>query len=153
MELHIDIRRLLERQAEVLPKQPSVRDFSNPVAAVARHCVNTPQVGGTVDNAWRTASLMHTIIRLRPLSGRNALFGAVIIAAYTNAAGEAVDPPCGALIDLARDIDARIRRGPPHPFLARLTGVKLAGEAAMPDRTTWRRTRGHALNAPWPTGR
>lgn len=43
MELHIDIRWLLERQAEVLPKHPSVHDFSNLVAAVARHRVNTPR--------------------------------------------------------------------------------------------------------------
>lgn len=66
MELHIDIRWLLERQSEVLPKHPSVHDFSNLVAAVARHRVNTPQVGVAVDNAWRAAALMHAIIRLRP---------------------------------------------------------------------------------------
>ncbi|MGW2051944.1 toxin Doc [Streptomyces sp. NPDC001858] len=106
VELHIDIRWLLERQAEVLPKQPSVHDFSNLVAAVARHRVNTPQVGVTVDNAWRAAALMHAIIRLRPLPARNALYGAAIVTAYMDAADEAVDPPYGALIDLARDIDA-----------------------------------------------
>ncbi|NNN31870.1 toxin Doc [Streptomyces sp. S3(2020)] len=106
VELHIDIRWLLERQAEVLPKQPSVHDFSNLVAAVARHRVNTPQVGVTVDNAWRAAALMHAIIRLRPLPARNALYGAAVVTAYMDAASEAVDPPYGALIDLARDIDA-----------------------------------------------
>lgn len=106
VELHIDIRWLLERQADVLPKQPSVHDFSNLVAAVARHRVNTPQVGVTVDNAWRAAALMHAVIRLRPLPARNALYGAAIVTAYMDAAGEAVDPPYGALIDLARDIDA-----------------------------------------------
>lgn len=106
MDLHIDIRWLLERQAEVLPKQPSVHDFSSLVAAVARHRVNTPQVGITVDNAWRAAALMHTIFRLRPLPARNALFGSAIAVAYMNAAGEGINPPYGALIDLARDIDA-----------------------------------------------
>ncbi|MFE6962121.1 toxin Doc [Streptomyces sp. NPDC057696] len=106
MDLYIDIRWLLERQAEVLPKQPSVHDFSNLVAAVARHRVNTPQVGVTVDNAWRAAALMHTIIRLRPLPARNALFGSAIAVAYMDAAGEGINPPYGALIDLARDIDA-----------------------------------------------
>ncbi|MEV6406555.1 toxin Doc [Streptomyces bobili] len=106
MELHIDIRWLLERQAEVLPKHPSVHDFSNLVAAVARHRVNTPQVGVAVDNAWRAAALMHAVIRLRPLPARNALYGAAIVTAYMDAVGEAVDPPYGALIDLARDIDA-----------------------------------------------
>ncbi|MFF5019574.1 toxin Doc [Streptomyces sp. NPDC001165] len=106
VELHIDIRWLLERQAEVLPKHPSVHDFSNLVAAVARHRVNTPQVGITVDNAWRAAALMHAVIRLRPLPARNALYGAAVVVSYMNAAGEAIDPPYGALIDLARDIDA-----------------------------------------------
>lgn len=62
MELHIDIRWLLERQAEVLPKQPSVHDFSNLVAAVARHRVNTPQAGVTVDNAWRAAAASVSIL-------------------------------------------------------------------------------------------
>ncbi|MFE7156944.1 toxin Doc [Streptomyces sp. NPDC057636] len=106
MDLYIDIRWLLERQAEVLPKQPSVHDFSNLVAAVARHRVNTPQVGVTVDNAWRAAALMHIIIRLRPLPARNALFGSAIAVAYMDAVGEGINPPYGALIDLARDIDA-----------------------------------------------
>ncbi|WP_193241941.1 toxin Doc [Streptomyces phaeolivaceus] len=106
MELHIDIRWLLERQAEVLPKQPEVHDFSNLVAAVARHRVNTPQVGARVDNAWRAAALMHAVIRLRPLPARNALYAAAIVVAYMDGAGETVDPPYGALIDLARDIDA-----------------------------------------------
>lgn len=106
MELLIDIRWLLERQADVLPKQPEVHDFSNLVAAVARHRVNTPAIGATVDNSWRAAALMHAVIRLRPLPARNALYGAAIAVAYMDAAGEAVDPPYGALIDLARDIDA-----------------------------------------------
>lgn len=106
MELHIDIRWLLERQAEVLPKQPEVHDFSNLVAAVARHRVNTPHVGATVDNAWRAAALLHAVIRLRPLPARNALYGAAIVVAYMDAAGEAIDAPYGALIDLARDVDA-----------------------------------------------
>ncbi|MEE1931474.1 toxin Doc [Streptomyces sp. TRM 70351] len=106
MELHIDIRWLLERQADVLPKQPSVHDFSALVAAVARHRVNTPQIGATVDAAWRAAALLHTIIRLRPLPARNALYGAAVAVAYMDVAGEAVDAPYGALIDLARDLDA-----------------------------------------------
>ncbi|MFC9459967.1 MULTISPECIES: toxin Doc [unclassified Streptomyces] len=106
MDLSIDIRWLLERQAEVLPKQPDIHDFSNLVAAVAKHRVNTPQIGAVVDNAWRAAALMYAIIRLRPLPVRNALYGAGIATAYMSAAGEAIDPPYAALIDLARDIDA-----------------------------------------------
>ncbi|WP_030912707.1 hypothetical protein [Streptomyces sp. NRRL F-5126] len=106
MDLHIGIRWLLERQAEVLPKHPSVHDLSALVAAVARHRVNTPQIGVAVDNAWRAAALMHTLIRLRPLPARNALFGSAVAVAYMNAAGEGIDPPYGALIDLSRDIAA-----------------------------------------------
>ncbi|MFF2654296.1 toxin Doc [Streptomyces sp. NPDC058045] len=105
-ELSIDIRWLLERQTEVLPKQPQIHDFSNLVAAVAKHRVNTPQIGTAVDPAWRAAALMYAIVRLRPLPARNALFGAGIVVAYMSAAGQTVDPPYGALIDLARDIDA-----------------------------------------------
>ncbi|MEV8393474.1 MULTISPECIES: toxin Doc [unclassified Streptomyces] len=104
MELYIDIRWLLERQTEVLPKHPAIHDFSNLVAAVGRHRVNTPRIGATVDNAWRAAALMHAIIRLRPLPARNALFATGIAVAYMDAAGEGIDAPYGALIDLARDI-------------------------------------------------
>lgn len=105
MELYVDIRWLLERQAEVLPKAPVVHDFSALVAAVGRHRVNTPKVGAVVDNAWRAAALMHALIRLRPLPARNTLFGVGIAVAYMSAAGEALDAPYGALVDLARDID------------------------------------------------
>lgn len=106
MDLYIDIRWLLERQAEVLPKQPSIHDFSALVAAVGRHRVDTPQIGATVDNAWRAAALMHAVIRLRPLPARNALFGAGLVAAYMHATGERVDTPNGELVELARDIDS-----------------------------------------------
>jgi hypothetical protein len=105
VELFIDIRWLLERQAEVLPKHPTIHDFSGLVAAIARHRVNTPRVGATVDNAWRAAALMHAIIRLQPLPARNALFAAGITVAYMSAGGEGIDAPYGALIDLVRDID------------------------------------------------
>ncbi|GAA4666852.1 hypothetical protein GCM10023347_19460 [Streptomyces chumphonensis] len=104
MELHIDIRWLLESQADVLPKQPSVHDFSA-LSPPSPDTVSTPpQIGATVDAAWRAAALLHTIIRLRPLPARNALYGAAV--AYMEAAGEAVDAPYGALIDLARDLAA-----------------------------------------------
>ncbi|GAA2991188.1 hypothetical protein Sfulv_01270 [Streptomyces fulvorobeus] len=105
MELYVDIRWLLERQAEVLPKHPTIHDFSTLVAAVGRHRVNTPKVGATVDNSWRAAALMHAIIRLRPLPARNALFGTAVAVSYMHAAGEGIDAPYGALIDLAQDLD------------------------------------------------
>ncbi|WP_411146639.1 hypothetical protein [Streptomyces sp. x-80] len=73
MELYTDIRWLLERQAEVLPKTPVIHDFSALVTAVARHRVNTPKVGIIVNSAWRAAALMHVFIQLCPLPVRNAL--------------------------------------------------------------------------------
>jgi hypothetical protein len=104
-EFHIDIPWLLERQAETLPKHPDVHDFTALVAAVARHRVNTPRLAATADAAWRAATLMHTLIRLRPLPARNALFAAGVAVAYMHACGEGIDPPYGTLVDLARDID------------------------------------------------
>jgi hypothetical protein len=105
-EFYVDIRWLLERQADALPKTPQVHDFTGLVAAVARHRVNTPRLGATADASWRAAALMHTLIRLRPLPARNALFAAGVAVAYMHASGEGIDPPHGALVDLARDIDA-----------------------------------------------
>lgn len=106
MELYVDIRWLLERQTDILPKHPAVHDYTGLVAAIGRHRVNTPRLGAVTDNAWRAAILMHTLVRLRPLPARNGLFGAAVAVAYMDAAGEGIDPPYGALIDLARDIDA-----------------------------------------------
>ncbi|MFJ3923237.1 toxin Doc [Streptomyces sp. NPDC090022] len=106
MDLLIDVRWLLERQADLLPRQPSVHDFSALSAAVGRHRVKITQLGATVDNAWRAAALMHSIIRLRPLPARNALFGAAVAIAYMHAAEERLEAPYGQLVILARDLDA-----------------------------------------------
>jgi hypothetical protein len=104
VELHVDIRWLLERQAEVLAKNPDVHDLSGLVAAVARHGVNTPRLDCTADAAWRAAALFHEIVSVCPLPARNAMYGALVAVAYMAASGEAVDPPYGALSDLAKDV-------------------------------------------------
>ncbi|GAA1992837.1 toxin Doc [Kitasatospora viridis] len=104
MELLVDIRWLLERQAEVLPKYPDVHDFSGLVAAAARHRVNTPRLGYAADAAWRAAALFHEIVAVRPLLARNALYAGLTVVAYMAASGEAVEPPYGALSDLAKEI-------------------------------------------------
>jgi hypothetical protein len=104
VDLHVDIRWLLERQADVLPKQPDVHDFSGLVAAVARHRVNTPRLDYHADASWRAAALFHEIVSVRPLPARNALYAALIAVAYMAASGEAVDPPYGALSELAADV-------------------------------------------------
>ncbi|MEU8976407.1 toxin Doc [Streptomyces monashensis] len=106
MELHVDIRWLLERQAEVLPKDPDVHDFSGLIAAVARHRVNTPRLDCAADAAWRAAALFHEIVSVRPLPARNALYGALVAVTYMAASGEAVDAPYGALSELAKEVRA-----------------------------------------------
>ncbi|MGP3998897.1 toxin Doc [Streptomyces sp. 8N706] len=106
MDLLIDIRWLLARQTEILPSDPGVDDYSSLVAAVARHRVNTPQLGEDADAAWRAASLLHTIVQLRPLPSRNALFACGVAVAYMHASHEGIDPPYGELIELVKDLQS-----------------------------------------------
>lgn len=107
MDLSVDIRWLLERQAEILPKHPAVADYSGLIAAIARHRVEPPRIDyDPVDNAWRAAALMHTLILLNPLPARNALYGCLIAVRYMAAAGEAIDPPHGALTELTDAVRA-----------------------------------------------
>ena len=66
MDLHIDIRWLLDRQEDLLGKQLTVRDYLGLVAAVARHRVNTPSIEvGSPDAFWRAAALLEQIVLLR----------------------------------------------------------------------------------------
>lgn len=104
MELAIDIRWLLARQTEVLPEDLGIDDYSALAAAVARHRVNTPRLGEATDAAWRAASLLHTLVLLRPLPTHNALYGCGVATAYMHGSDEGIDPPYGALIELVRDI-------------------------------------------------
>lgn len=39
-----------------------------------------------------------------PLPYRNSLFASQVTAAYMHASGEAIDPHCGAMVELVRDI-------------------------------------------------
>jgi hypothetical protein len=104
--LHIDVPWLLQRHEEVLPDQPTVTDFSALVAAVARHRVDPPRLGVDSDPAWRAAALLHTIAVLRPLPSSNARFACATAVAYMYASGAGIDPPYGALVDLAGDLIA-----------------------------------------------
>lgn len=47
---------------------------------------------------------MHTLIRLRPLPARNELYACMVAVGYMAAASEAMDPPYGALVELAQAI-------------------------------------------------
>ncbi|MFI6530197.1 toxin Doc [Streptomyces uncialis] len=107
MDLHIDIRWLLDRQEELLGKELTVRDYSALVAAVARHRVNTPNLDeGSPDTSWRAASLLEQIVLLRPLPARNELFGYGVAIAYIEASGESLDTSYGPWRDLITDIRA-----------------------------------------------
>ncbi|MFF4139271.1 toxin Doc [Streptomyces mirabilis] len=107
MELHIDIRWLLDRQEELLGKELAVRDYSALVAAVARHRVNTPQIEvGSPDAYWRAAALLEQIVLLRPLPARNEYFGYGVAIAYIRASGETIDTAYEPWRDLVTDIRA-----------------------------------------------
>ncbi|MEU1592853.1 toxin Doc [Streptomyces sp. NPDC005708] len=107
MELHIDVRWLLDRQEELLGKDLAVTDYSALVAAVARHRVNTPQLDESSPDAyWRAAALMEQLVLLRPLPARNELFAYGVAVAYIQASGETVDAPYEQWRDLITDIRA-----------------------------------------------
>ncbi|MFH8939497.1 toxin Doc [Streptomyces griseosporeus] len=107
MDLHIDIRWLLDRQEELLGKDLAVRDYSGLVAAVARHRVNTPHIEvGAPDAYWRAAALLEQIVLLRPLPARNEFFGYGVAIAYIQASGETVDTTYEPWRDLINDIRA-----------------------------------------------
>ncbi|MCL3998199.1 toxin Doc [Streptomyces lavenduligriseus] len=107
MDLHIDIRWLLDRQEELLGKDLAVADYSALVAAVARHRVNTPHIDvGAPDAYWRAAALLEQLVLLRPLPARNEFFGYGVAIAYIHASGENVDATYEPWRDLITDIRA-----------------------------------------------
>ncbi len=107
MELHIDIRWLLDRQEELLGKDLGVMDYSGLVAAVARHRVNTPSWGTDEPDAyWRAAALLEQIVLTRPLPARNEYFGYGVAVAYIKAAGKDIDAAFEPWRDLITDIRA-----------------------------------------------
>ena len=73
-------------------------------AAVARHRVDPPRLGIDSDPAWRATALLHTLALLKPLPSANARFACATAVAYMFVSGVGIDPPYGALVDLARDL-------------------------------------------------
>ncbi|MEV6400762.1 toxin Doc [Streptomyces sp. NPDC051907] len=105
MVLYIDVPWLLDVQEQAVPEDVSVADYSALVAAVARHKTRIPRpAAAEPDPAWRAAALLHTLVRLQPLPYRNSLYACQVAAAYMHAAGEGVDPPYGAMVDLVREV-------------------------------------------------
>ncbi|MFE6834761.1 toxin Doc [Streptomyces sp. NPDC057705] len=107
MDLHIDIRWLLDRQEELLGNELGVQDYSGLVAAVARHRVNTPALATDEPDAyWRSAALLEQIVLLRPLPARNEYFGYGVAVAYIRASGKDVETTFAPWRDLITDIRA-----------------------------------------------
>ncbi|MBB4161705.1 hypothetical protein FB387_006624 [Streptomyces cinereoruber] len=107
LDLHVDIRWLLDRQEELLGRELAVRDYSALVAAVARHRVNTPSLDeDSPDAFWRAAALLEQIVLLRPLPVRNELFGYGVAIAYVEASGESIDAAYEPWRELITDIRA-----------------------------------------------
>ncbi|MFC4517928.1 toxin Doc [Streptomyces ehimensis] len=102
--LHIDVRWLLQQQETVMPDQAVVSDFSALVAAVARHRVDPPRLGIDSDPAWRAASLLHTLLLLKPLPAHNVRFACAITISYMHASGEGLDAPYGELVELTKEL-------------------------------------------------
>ncbi|GGU48955.1 toxin Doc [Streptomyces lavendofoliae] len=107
MVFYIDVPWLLDVQEQAVPEDVSVSDYSALVAAVARHKTRIPRpTTAEPDPAWRAAALLHTLVRLQPLPHRNSLYACQVAVAYMHAAGEGIDAPYGALVELVRDIQA-----------------------------------------------
>lgn len=107
MDLHIDLRWLLDRQEDLLGKHLAVRDYSGLVAAVARHRVNTPHIDvDTPDAHWRAAALLEQLVLLRPLPARNEYFAYGVTVAYLRASGQTVDSTYEPWRNLITDIRA-----------------------------------------------
>ncbi|MFB7578838.1 toxin Doc [Streptomyces hydrogenans] len=108
MELHVDLRWLLDRQEDLLGKELTVRDYSGLMAAVARHKVDSPSIDVAEPDAyWRAAALLDTLVLLRPLAARNAFFAYGVTVAYIRASGKTVDDgfePWGTLIRDLREL-------------------------------------------------
>ena len=107
MALHIDLPWLLDVQDRHLPDHITVSDFSALGAAVERHRFAPIVLGYEPDAAWRAAALLHTVVRLEPLPRANRMFGCMITAQYMHQSGEGINPPYGAIVELAKDIGAK----------------------------------------------
>jgi hypothetical protein len=51
---------------------------------------------------------MHSVVRLAPLPRANRIFACMVAAQYMHQSGEGINPPYGAIVELAKDIDAKL---------------------------------------------
>lgn len=105
MELFVDTRWLLERQAELLPDDLAVNDLSILAGMAQRHRVNTPHLDHADPDAfWRAAVFLEECVLLRPLPVRNEYYGVGLATAYLGACGHHLDVKFEAWRDLISDI-------------------------------------------------
>ncbi|MFI7320177.1 hypothetical protein [Streptomyces venezuelae] len=147
LQLHLDIRWLLDHQEELLlGKDLGVRDNSALVTAVARHKVNTPALdAGEPDAYWRAAALLEQLVLLRPLPARNAYFGYGLTVACIRASGETVDDGFEPWRDLIADI--RALRLTVYDVADRLRSLRPAPCPVCPRRPLCPRTAGRPRRA------
>lgn len=106
-EYYVDYRWFLERQAELLPRNLEVNDFSVLVGMAARHKVDPPRHDqNSPDAFWRAAVFLEECVTLRPLPFRNELFGYGLAIAYLGLSGEDVDTKFELWRELIDDIRA-----------------------------------------------
>ncbi|MFC4506553.1 MULTISPECIES: toxin Doc [Streptomyces] len=104
-EYYVDYRWFLERQAEILPDDVRVNDFSVLVGMAARHRVDPPRHDHP-DAFWRAAVILEECVALRPLPTRNELYGYGLAIAYLGIHGEQVNTKFEAWSELIADIRA-----------------------------------------------
>ncbi|MGW0576478.1 toxin Doc [Streptomyces sp. NPDC002920] len=106
-EYYVDYRWFLERQAEILPDDVRVNDFSVLVEMAARHRVDPPRHDQDHPDAfWRAAVILEECVALRPLPTRNELYGYGVAIAYMGMHGEQVDTKFEMWRELIADIRA-----------------------------------------------
>lgn len=106
-EYYVDYRWLLERQAEILPDDVEVNDYSVLVGLAQRHKVDPPRHDQHHPDAfWRAAVMLEECVLLRPLPSRNELYGHGLVVAYLGMHGEQVSTKFEVWRELIADIRA-----------------------------------------------
>ncbi|KAA6222447.1 MULTISPECIES: hypothetical protein [Streptomyces] len=105
MILAIDAGWILGIQASHVPSDPRLRDWGALHAVVERH--RFERFAGEVyyeETPTRAATLLETMVLLRPFEDYNGIIGAACAWTYMEDSGEDIAPPPGAMSQLVRDL-------------------------------------------------
>ncbi|WP_030616881.1 hypothetical protein [Streptomyces sclerotialus] len=105
MILTIDAGWILGIQAANVPSDPRLRDWGALHAVVERH--RFQRFAGEIyyeETPTRAASLLHTMVLLKPFEDYNGIIGAACAWAYMEQSGEALAPTPGGMAQLVRDV-------------------------------------------------